>query len=192
MAAQLQTYYSEPQRHYHTLTHISYMLNAFDASGRKDNVMELAIWYHDCVYDPLKGSPWNERQSIQVWEGFCDSVKSKAMAALKEPVSVLIEATILHRLPERLPEGLTGPQVAVFLDFDMSILADSPSVYETYSQEIRQEYSHFTDEEYRIGRTKVLQTFLLHDRIFLGEGTEAMEERARENIKGEISRLQVT
>ncbi|KAJ7041016.1 hypothetical protein C8F04DRAFT_1253517 [Mycena alexandri] len=191
MAAQLQTYYSEPQRHYHTLAHITYMLKAFDASGRKENAIELAIWFHDCVYDPLKGSPWNERQSIQVWEEFCDSIKPKAMTDLKEPVSVLIEATILHRLPDTLPEGLTVSQVAVFLDLDMSILADSPSAYETYSQQIRQEYLHFPDKEYRLGRSKVLQSFLLHDRIFLGEETEAMEERARVNIQGELSRLQV-
>ncbi|KAJ7176778.1 hypothetical protein C8R46DRAFT_1213356 [Mycena filopes] len=190
-ATQLQTRYSEAQRHYHTLAHIAYMLDAFDASGRKGEITELAIWFHDCVYDPLKGSPWNERESIRVWEEFCDSTKSTNMADLKERVSVLIEATILHRLPKTLPEPLTATEVAAFLDLDMRILADSPSVYEKYSREIREEYSHFPDEEYRLGRSKVLQSFLLHDKIFLDEESEAMEQRARENIQGEIDRLQV-
>ncbi|KAJ7251114.1 hypothetical protein B0H12DRAFT_1119640 [Mycena haematopus] len=189
MAAELQTRYSEPQRHYHTLEHISYMLKALEQSGRGNETIVLAIWFHDCVYDPTKGSPWNERESIRIFEKFADSTKSQTIAELKESVSALIEATILHRLQEVLPKGLDASQVAVFLDLDMSILADSPPVYEKYAQQIREEYSQYSAEDYCLGRSKVLRSFLLHERIFLSPETEAMERRARENIEGEINRL---
>ncbi|KAJ6551207.1 hypothetical protein B0H19DRAFT_1263892 [Mycena capillaripes] len=189
MAAGLQARYSEPQRHYHTLEHISYMLKSLESSGQRNETIELAIWFHDCVYDPVKGGPWNERESIRVWEEFSDSTGSKAMANLKESVSALIEATILHRLPESLPERLSTSEVAVFLDLDMGILADSPAIYEKYSQQIREEYSHYPAEVYRLGRSNVLRGFLLHDRIFFGANTEMIEQRARENIQSEINRL---
>jgi predicted metal-dependent HD superfamily phosphohydrolase len=108
---------------------------------------------------------------------------------LKESVSALIAATISHRLPEVFPERLNASEIAAFLDLDMGILADSPSVYEKYSQQISEEYSHYPTEAYRLGRSKVLQGFLLHERIFLGPDTEAMEQKARENIQSEINRL---
>ncbi|KAF7369191.1 hypothetical protein MVEN_00246400 [Mycena venus] len=178
MAAQLQTRYSEPQRHYHTLQveHISYMLKALESSGRADEIIELAIWFHDCVYDPVKGGPWNEKESIRVFEEFCDSTKSQKMADLKEAVSTLIEATVLHRLPEVLPDRLNTSEVAVFLDLDMGILADSSPVYEKYSQQIREEYSHYPAEAYRLGRSKPTSSLELetgrdsHDdvSVFLG------------------------
>ncbi|KAF8201324.1 hypothetical protein K438DRAFT_1582262 [Mycena galopus ATCC 62051] len=186
MAGELQIRYSEPQRRYHTLEHISYMLRALESSGRPNRTIELAIWFHDCVYDPIKGGPSNERESIRIFEEFVDSTNSQRMS-----VSALIEATILHRLPEELPERLSASEVAIFLDLDMSILADSSPVYEKYSQQIREEYSHYSAEAYRLGRSKVLQSFLLHDHIFLGSETESMERRARENIQGEINRLMV-
>ncbi|KAJ7677976.1 hypothetical protein DFH06DRAFT_1422360 [Mycena polygramma] len=189
MAAELQTRYSEPRRHYHTLQHISYMLKALDSTGRGNEMIELAIWFHDCIYDPVKGGPSNERESILVWEEFVESTLSSDMANLKEPVSALIEVTISHRLPEVLPKRLSPPEVAIFLDLDMAILADSPPIYEKYSQQIREEYSHYPTETYRLGRAKVLQGFLLQERIFLGPETEGMEQRARENIQGEINRL---
>ncbi|KAJ6598241.1 hypothetical protein DFH09DRAFT_903405 [Mycena vulgaris] len=190
MAAGLLARYSEPQRHYHTLEHISYMLNALEPGASSiQETIELAIWFHDCVYDPAKGGPWNERESIRVWEEFVDSTQSRAMAYLKQPVSCLIEATILHQLPDVLPEALNASDVALFLDLDMGILAESPASYEKYAGEIRQEYSHYPIAAYRAGRAKVLQSFLLHEHIFLGRDKGAMEQRARENIQGEINRL---
>ncbi|KAJ7770262.1 hypothetical protein DFH07DRAFT_914991 [Mycena maculata] len=190
MAAGLQARYSERQvRHYHTLEHISYMLNALDSRGAAHETIELAIWFHDCVYDPVKGGPWNERESIRVWEEFVDSTLSRTMIDLKPPVSALIEATISHRVPEVLPEDLDASEVAVFLDLDMGILAESPAAYDKYTRQIRQEYSHYSTEAYCLGRSKVLQGFLARERIFLGRDMEVMEQRARENIRDEINRL---
>ncbi|KAJ7621335.1 hypothetical protein FB45DRAFT_753964 [Roridomyces roridus] len=189
MALDLQTRYSEPQRHYHTLQHISHMLHGYESCGASSGAIELAIWFHDCVYDPVRGGPWNERESIRVWERFVQSTGSDIMKELKSPVSTLIEATISHCIPEVIPDHLDASQVAIFLDLDMRILAESSEIYSKYSQDIREEYSHFPAEVYRAGRVKVLEQFLSRERIFLGPGTEDMEQRARTNIREEIERL---
>jgi predicted metal-dependent HD superfamily phosphohydrolase len=50
--------YTEPHRHYHNLNHINTCLIAFDQTV--DNIsdkfcVEVAIWFHDVIYDPQKG-----------------------------------------------------------------------------------------------------------------------------------------
>lgn len=75
-AEELQQAYTEPQRHYHTLSHISALLEQLDQAttavlpeeGR--HAVEAAIWFHDVVYDPVKGAPWNEEESERVWVDF--------------------------------------------------------------------------------------------------------------------------
>ncbi|KAJ7100749.1 hypothetical protein B0H15DRAFT_770210 [Mycena belliarum] len=190
-AQKLKCRYSEPQRHYHTLEHISWMLRALkpDTLDQACETIELAVWFHDCVYDPVKGSPWNEDESICVWEDFADSTQSQVMADLKPCVSALIKATILHRLPDVLPEGLNALEVATFLDLDMGILSESAEAYEKYAHQIRQEYSHYPTTAYCAGRIKVLQSFFSRERIYLGYDADAMEKRARCNVEGEIGRL---
>lgn len=73
MGEDLHTRYTEPQRHYHTLLHLDAMLASLDAraAGVDDKIaIELATWFHDCVYDPVRGAPYNENESIVVWERF--------------------------------------------------------------------------------------------------------------------------
>ena len=58
--------YAEPHRAYHNLTHISQCLAEFDQvrhiTGNPEEV-ELAIWFHDLIYDPHAKD--NEAQSAE-------------------------------------------------------------------------------------------------------------------------------
>ncbi|KAJ7589108.1 hypothetical protein C8J56DRAFT_937783 [Mycena floridula] len=184
--------YSEPHRHYHTLSHISYMLDGLDKKPldviSDKNTVELAIWFHDCVYDPVKGAPWNERESGRQWEEF--ATQSPCMEKYRESVSSLIECTISHKLPDTFPETSNATDAAIFLDLDISILAASPNEYDSYSENIRKEYKHYPVEDYRAGRIKVMQSFLNRTSIFLGPvETGDTELRAQTNLTREIEGL---
>lgn len=59
--------YSEPHRHYHNFHHIADSLAEFDRArhlAREPLAVELAIWFHDTVYDTRAGN--NEEQSAEL------------------------------------------------------------------------------------------------------------------------------
>jgi len=59
-----------------------------------------------------------------------------------------------------------------------------------YAQQIRQEYIHYPEEAYRIGRSKVLEGFLASNFLFKTPIIrEKFEDKARENLRKEISQL---
>lgn len=65
------------------------------------------------------------------------------------------------------------------------------SEYDTYKQQIREEYAHYDDTTYAQGRLKVLRLFLQIPNIFATkEFRENYELRARQNIAKEIEELQ--
>jgi predicted metal-dependent HD superfamily phosphohydrolase len=60
--------YGAPGRHYHTLDHLAHCfaeLDAAVAAGLTHNpvALELAVWFHDLVYDPAAGD--NEQRSAR-------------------------------------------------------------------------------------------------------------------------------
>ncbi|ORY89449.1 hypothetical protein BCR35DRAFT_300637 [Leucosporidium creatinivorum] len=195
--------YGTSRRHYHTLSHVEAMLAGLDefaerkgAGAGEEGVdvvaVEFAVWFHDCVYDPLKGAPWNEEESGRRWEKFVEQAGG-ALEHLREPVSTLIASTISHLPPSPLPSSLSLSTVQLFLNLDISILSSSPNSYDSYAEAIRAEYSHVSVEAFREGRAKVLGRFLARERLFLGGeevgGGDDKEEKARSNLRREIEAL---
>lgn len=92
-AQSLKAAYSNPHRHYHTLNHIDDMLEMLDdlLPGDDDTIrgeraiVELAVWFHDVVYDPVQGAPANELQSIERWEDFVRAAEPHLVCASGGP-----------------------------------------------------------------------------------------------------------
>lgn len=59
----MNTAYSQSHRHYHTLTHVQSMLKQLpttDFSPKQLQILRLAVWFHDVVYDIPSESGYNE------------------------------------------------------------------------------------------------------------------------------------
>ena len=72
---QLIASYSEPQRFYHTLTHIEHCLSLIEKISselQSPEALELAIWFHDVVYEP--GAKDNEQLSADQFMAKTDGV----------------------------------------------------------------------------------------------------------------------
>lgn len=179
--------YADPARAYHGWSHIEAMLRDFDdARGDPalsavafDNV-ELAIFFHDAVYDPRASD--NEARSAALLQDLAGGTPAIGPEAVAR-VAGLIEATATHAPSTDLATQL-------LLDLDMAILGAAPERYEGYAAAVRREYAHVPDALWRAGRSAVLGRFLARDRLYQTERFRVrLESQARADLSGERDRL---
>ncbi|GAA6618062.1 HD domain-containing protein [Scytonema sp. NUACC26] len=180
---QIVTAYSSPNRYYHTLEHIEYVLNIIESLQDKIQDLEavqLAAWFHDFVYDPQRND--NEEKSSEYASVLLTSLEfsSRIIAT----VSHFILSTKSH---QTTPDNC---DCQVLLDADLAILGSSPVEYGNYAMAIHQEYAWLSEAEYFVGRKRVLQRLLQRDRIYYTEPMfQAFELSARSNILQEIQQI---
>lgn len=169
--------YSEPHRRYHNLTHIESMLESMNSHRLESVELELAIWFHDIIYDPRSAT--NESDSADL---FAEALGSFLEERLVEEIYALIVATKHGKATPKSKSALS------LCDLDLEILAASPEAYQCYRDAIREEFIHVPDESYAKGRTKFLIK-MLDQPIFRTTAFQSSEVRARENINAEIQYL---
>ena len=172
--------YGEEARAYHSLRHVEQLLGLLDevdappgrlsSSPRARAQVELAIWFHDVVYDMGPEVPHgrNEELSAQAFARFCQQAREAAAGeefetwwttpAEQAKVEAWIRATANHTAAEHATrldaDGL------LFLDLDLAILGAAPDENDEYARNVRLEWKHLSDDAFRAGRSKVLRTFL--------------------------------
>ncbi len=172
--------YSESHRTYHTLKHIEYMLtvvNMFPQELTNPHEVELAVWFHDVVYDPKATD--NEELSCH----FAAEVLSELelSSSTSDRVAKLILFTMTHQ------PDTTDSDACVLVDADLAILGASEAEYDGYAKAIRSEYSWVADDDFARGRTNVLRGFLGREKIFHTARLFAiLEDKARRNLQREI------
>lgn len=175
----LAAHYSEAHRAYHNLTHILDCLEQFEPAkslAQEPTAMEMAIWYHDVIYDPRARD--NEQRSAEL---AVRVAKETGLAgSFQETIHALIMATKKH-------DASLARDAVVLVDVDLSILGRAPQRFNEYEHQIRQEYDWVPAEDFAAGRAAVLETFLARPTIY---GTEFFrdkyERQARENLKQSI------
>jgi predicted metal-dependent HD superfamily phosphohydrolase len=180
--ARLKARYGEAHRAYHTLDHVACCLAEFDAVrtlASNAPAVEIAIWFHDVVYDPHRGD--NEEQSATL---ACRELPHLvASAALVDTVTALVRATT-HRA------AVTDPDQQLIADADLSGLGQGWSVVEASSRNIRREYAFVPEDDYVNRRRGLLQSFLGRPFIYYGSHfRRRYEQQARANIHRELGCL---
>ena len=171
--------YTGRGRHYHSLAHLAEMLALLDehAGPTADRTaVELAVYYHDLIYDPLRRD--NEAKSARAAERLLSEVTG---ARRISKVAAMIEATAAHAPAE---DGDT----ALLLDVDLAILGAAPERYDAYARAVRKEYWMYPGPIYRRGRRRALEGFLAAAHIYQGEAfRQNFETRARKNVGRELA-----
>ena len=176
--------YSEPHRHYHTLSHIAdllHLLGQHDGIADSDAVT-LAILFHDAIYDPARQD--NELASANL------AREQLTLPGFPDRLIAKVERYILATQHGASLSTEGDADLQMLLDLDLSVLAATPDRYDAYAQAIRHEYAAVPDELYRPGRRRVLEGFLARPQIYRTEQLRALwEAPARANLSGEIAAL---
>lgn len=180
--------YSEPHRRYHALSHVDACLEELQRadlareSCDDSRAVELALWFHDAVYDPRRrGSPGNEDRSAALAAWTC------GLMGIPAAFAVTVSDLILQTKHGAVPEGRDAQMVS---DIDLSILGADRETFDRYEVDIRFEYSFVPEDIFRKARADILRGFLARDRIYFRPYFAARyEAAARANIVRSIAAL---
>ena len=183
--ADLVTRYTEPHRAYHTLQHLEECFAALDATAHlatRAAEVELALWFHDAIYDTHAGD--NEEQCA-VWA-------ARALVDGGAPADAAARVAQLVRMTKHDAMPVDGDAV-LLVDIDLAILGAAPPRFAEYEAQVRHEYAWVPEEAFRAGRAAILTTFLGRAHIY---GTpwfaDELEARARSNLARSIEALGAT
>lgn len=174
--------YTESHRRYHTLDHLAAVLSTVDdlaACAESPDVVRLAAWYHDAVYDPRRSD--NEERSAEL--AAAELRQAGVPPATVTRVADLIRCTAGHDAPPG------DHDAEVLCDADLRVLASPLPEYDRYVAAVRAEYAHVADADWRAGRSAILRGLLALPQLFRTPPAQAWEPAARDNLTRELAAL---
>jgi predicted metal-dependent HD superfamily phosphohydrolase len=177
--------WSEPQRHYHDVAHLTAVLDVVDRFAdlaRHPDRVRVAAWMHDAIHDPRAPGDANERDSAEL--------AVELLTTLGAPAEESAEVARLVRLTAGHATGDDDPDGELLCDADLAILATDADRYAAYAAAIRREYAHVPDQQFRAGRARVLTALLDLPALYRHAPLRAAwEQRARANLRAELGAL---
>lgn len=173
----LRAAWSAKSRRYHDLEHLADCLRELDAAeagpGIAD-VAELALWYHDVVYEP-RARDCEERSATLL---FKDSMSLGIPRA-----SALAATECVHATAHLSDETPTGTAAELVVDVDLSILGRDALRFLEFEYSVGEEYASVSSTVYFLARGRFLARLLASPTIFRTDHfRERYEASARSNI----------
>lgn len=169
------TRFSEAHRHYHDCKHLRHCLRELDCAvhhiGNAD-VVEMALWFHDVIYDP--GAADNEAQSARLFESFAEPT-------LNPNFTREVSEAILDTVHKTLPAAGNARFV---VDIDLSSFGLPWQAFMADSHALRKEQMHLSDREFYQRKCAFLKSLIDRDRIYATQYFHNLYELAAQtNIK---------
>jgi predicted metal-dependent HD superfamily phosphohydrolase len=176
--ARLHERWASPDRSYHGVEHLADCVRELDGAGAGAeiaDVVELALWYHDAVYEPRRRD--NEERSAELL--FADAAVLGIPRATAEAAAALVRATEIGG-----PMQSTGDTATDLIrDVDLSILGRDVLRFMDYEYAVGEEYAHVPALCYQLGRGRFLASLLATPAIYrTAHFRRRYEERARFQI----------
>jgi predicted metal-dependent HD superfamily phosphohydrolase len=179
--------YSQPHRFYHTLYHVNQSLQELDnvrKQAEHPDLVELAIWFHDSIYDPPGTAPErpdNEQRSAEWAE-----TELRACLVPAETIST-VRDLILATRHDAAPRSRDAMLLS---DIDLAIFGKPRPLFDDYERSIRLERSYMQEQAYRAARIRGMERFLRQEHMYHTTWfQQRYEAAARENLTRLIGEL---
>jgi predicted metal-dependent HD superfamily phosphohydrolase len=179
--------YQAPHRKYHNVDHIIHCFNQLDLheltiEEEDKPIIAWAILFHDCIYEP--GDEKNEVNSAKIAEW--ELIKLGYPPKIYMPVANMI--ILSDHKPETYRKYNRQSYIEdLFLDIDMSIMAEIPEKYDEYAAKIADEYTlKYPLPEYVSGRMRFLNHCMSTKHFFKTPYYQSKEAQVYKNIKREL------
>ncbi len=173
--------YREDHRHYHNDIHIDHclgMLEEVRLGLNNPDAVELAIWFHDVIYD--SGATDNEQRSAD-W--FMHKSGQYLNDSVRQNVHDLIMSTMHDNSPETDDER-------ILVDIDLSSFGLSWERFQTDGDNVRKEQLHLTDNEFYRKQIKFQESLLQRAQFYFSDYFHRhYEAKARKNLSKHLDRL---
>jgi predicted metal-dependent HD superfamily phosphohydrolase len=170
--------YTEPHRYYHNLNHIMRMFSyAKENNIPLNKKQKLAIWFHDISYNPLPKKKSDEETSADL--AYIMLYKELGRESANVVKQMILDTTTHHTLND---------DSKTVVDLDLIDLAFKDR-YIINGENIRKEFSHLTDEQFKEGRIKWLESFINRKTIYLSKYCQHLNERAKANLTLDLIEL---
>jgi predicted metal-dependent HD superfamily phosphohydrolase len=174
--------YSESHRFYHNQSHWLACWKELDSVlsfVENPLALKFGLAEHDSIYSPSEKD--NEERSIVRLE--TDSERIKIPAGLVSASKKIVQVTDHKTIPSTLDECFA-------VDIDLSIFGKAEDVFDVYEVGIKKEYSFVKERAFRLGRSKVLQSFLDRKSVYYTPFfRDKYEAQARKNLERSIQKL---
>jgi len=173
----LRTAWSGKPRRYHDREHLAECLNELERARAKPalaDIAELALWYHDAVYEP-RAHDCEERRAALLLE---DAAALGIPADRAQAAARCVRATAHLAGP-----APSEPATDLVLDIDLSILGRDPLRFMEFEYAVAEEYADVPRVRYLLARGRFLAGLLASPSIFRTEhGRARFEASARANV----------
>lgn len=193
--------WNAPDRHHHGVHHLCDMLSRITTLAPETHnpeLVSLAAFYHGCVFSTADKETYtrnggeNEVESARVARSELTSIGIAPGTASR--VADLISG--MKKKPKEVDP--TSSATLSALDIDKLALRDShlgalaagPQKYTKYLDQVAKEYSHVPEEDFLLARREILGKLLARRQIFLSPLGRQWEAPARDNLEGELERIE--
>jgi predicted metal-dependent HD superfamily phosphohydrolase len=175
--------YAEPHRSYHTTRHLEECFAKLDegrAHAERLYEVELALWFHDAVYEVRNSD--NEERSAS-W-----AQAAVSAAGVDHSIGSRVRDLILATRHDVVP---STKDAALLIDVDLAILGASAERFDEYERQVREEYSWVPGFLFRRKRREILEAFLRRPAIYSTKPFRIRyESAARANLARSIQQLE--
>lgn len=179
---ELVSLYGGAHRAYHNFVHIDHVIGELNRASKfieNPEQVEVALWYHDAVYDTKAKD--NEEKSAELAE------RRLSRAGIGKQFIDSVTAMILATKHGKTPQDKDTKHL---VDIDLSILGKPVEEFDEYERDIRFEYAWVPEDQFRGARKEILQGFLDRDSIYSTNFfKQRYESQAINNLERSISNL---